>query len=87
MHHGIIFTIIIGLVAGFLARLVMPGPNKPSGFILTCLLGIAGSFVATYLGQMIGWYGPDQGARFIGSTVGAVLILFVYGLFARNQQV
>jgi len=86
MHHGFFFTIIIGLVAGFLARLIMPGPNNPSGFIMTCLLGVAGSFVATFLGQKIGWYGPDEGARFIGSTVGAIIILFIYGLFNRSQQ-
>ena len=56
----------------------MPGPNNPSGFILTVVLGIAGSFLATFIGQAIGWYSPDQGAGFIAATVSAVLVLFVW---------
>jgi uncharacterized membrane protein YeaQ/YmgE (transglycosylase-associated protein family) len=84
MEHGIIFTIVIGLVAGFLARFIMPGPNNPTGFIMTCLLGVAGAFLATFLGQKIGWYGPGQGARFIGATVGAIIILSVYNFIARS---
>jgi uncharacterized membrane protein YeaQ/YmgE (transglycosylase-associated protein family) len=75
---GIIWIIIIGLVAGVIARLVSPGPNHPSGFILTALLGIVGAFLATFIGQTIGWYRPDQGAGFIGATVGAVIVLFVW---------
>jgi uncharacterized membrane protein YeaQ/YmgE (transglycosylase-associated protein family) len=84
MHHGIIWTIIIGLVAGFIAKWLAPGPNNPTGFILTCILGIAGAFVATYLGQAIGWYHEDQGASFVGATVGAIIILFVYHLVTRS---
>jgi len=57
MH--ILWTIIIGFVAGVIAKLIHPGPNEPSGFIVTTLLGIAGAFVATYLGQKLGWYAPD----------------------------
>src|SRR6185437_16067543 len=68
MH--IIWIVIIGFVAGVIAKLVHPGPNEPTGFILTTLLGIAGSFVATYLGQAIGWYRADQGAGFIGAVTG-----------------
>ncbi|MGO9698134.1 MAG: GlsB/YeaQ/YmgE family stress response membrane protein [Xanthobacteraceae bacterium] len=75
---GIIWIIIIGLVAGVVARLLSPGPNNPSGFILTALLGIAGAFLATFIGQTVGWYRPDQGAGFIGATVGAVIVLFVW---------
>jgi uncharacterized membrane protein YeaQ/YmgE (transglycosylase-associated protein family) len=75
---GIIWIIIIGLVAGVIARLLSPGPNNPSGFILTALLGIAGAFLATFIGQTVGWYRPDQGAGFIGATVGAVIVLFVW---------
>src|SRR5262245_27110079 len=67
---SILWIILIGFLAGVLAKLIHPGPNEPSGFILTTLLGIAGAFVATYLGQAIGWYRADQGAGLIGATVG-----------------
>ena len=73
-----IWIIVVGLIAGFLARLLSPGPNKPSGFILTAVLGIAGAFLATLIGQTIGWYRPDQGAGFIAATIGAVLVLFIW---------
>lgn len=82
---GIIWTIIIGFLAGVIAKFLMPGPNEPAGFILTTVLGIVGAFVATYLGQAIGWYGPNQGAGFIGAIVGAVIVLFVYGLIAGRR--
>jgi uncharacterized membrane protein YeaQ/YmgE (transglycosylase-associated protein family) len=72
---SILWIILIGFLAGVLAKLIHPGPNEPSGFILTTLLGIAGAFVATYLGQAIGWYRADQGAGLIGATVGAVIVL------------
>ena len=72
---GILWIILIGFVAGLIARFLVPGPNNPSGFILTVVLGIAGSFLATFIGQAIGWYRPDQGAGFIAATVGAVLVL------------
>ena len=75
---GILWILLIGLVAGIIARLLAPGPNNPSGFILTAVLGIAGAFLATWIGQAIGWYRPDQGAGFIGATVGAVVVLFVW---------
>lgn len=75
---GIVWIVVIGLVAGFIARLLSPGPNKPSGFVLTTLLGIAGAFVATFIGQAIGWYRVDQGAGFIGATVGALIVLFIW---------
>src|SRR5256886_10877509 len=82
---GIIWTIIIGFIAGVIAKFIMPGDNEPSGFVLTAVLGIVGAFVATYLGQALGWYGPDQGAGLIGAVVGAVIVLFVYGLFAGRS--
>ncbi|HEY0521967.1 MAG TPA: GlsB/YeaQ/YmgE family stress response membrane protein [Stellaceae bacterium] len=82
MH--IIVTIIIGFVAGLVAKLLMPG-RDPGGFIITCLLGIAGAFVATYLGQAIGWYRADQGAGFIGAVVGAVVILAIYHAIMRRR--
>jgi uncharacterized membrane protein YeaQ/YmgE (transglycosylase-associated protein family) len=75
---GIIWIIIIGLVAGFIAKLLSPGPNNPSGFILTAVLGVVGAFLATFIGQAIGWYRIDQGAGFIGATVGAVVVLFIW---------
>ena len=83
---GILWTIVIGLVAGVLAKLIMPGPNEPSGFILTTILGIVGAFVATWIGQAIGWYRPDQGAGFIAATVGAIIVLFVYGMIAGRRR-
>jgi uncharacterized membrane protein YeaQ/YmgE (transglycosylase-associated protein family) len=75
---GIVWVIIIGLVAGFVAKLLSPGPNNPSGFILTAVLGVAGAFVATFIGQAIGWYRLDQGAGFVGATVGAIIVLFIW---------
>jgi uncharacterized membrane protein YeaQ/YmgE (transglycosylase-associated protein family) len=70
--------VVIGLVAGILARLLSPGPNKPSGFIITTLLGIVGAFLATFIGQAIGWYRPGQGAGFIAATVGAIAVLSIW---------
>jgi uncharacterized membrane protein YeaQ/YmgE (transglycosylase-associated protein family) len=73
-----LWIIIVGLVAGILARLLSPGPNNPGGFILTAVLGVAGAFLATFIGQAIGWYRADQGAGFIAATVGALLVLFIW---------
>ena len=83
---GILWTIIIGFLAGVVAKFVMPGPNEPSGFILTTILGIVGAFVATFIGQAVGWYGPNQGAGFIGAIVGAVVVLFIYGFIASRRS-
>ncbi len=82
---AILGMIFIGLIAGAVAKLIMPG-KQGGGWIVTILLGIAGSIVATYLGQALGWYQEGEGARFIGSTVGAILILLVYGLFKRKSE-
>ena len=76
---GIILTIIIGFVAGVIAKLVTPGTNEPSGFILTTILGIVGAFVASWLGQALGWYRPGEGAGLIGAVVGAVIVLLIWG--------
>ncbi|MDZ4310181.1 MAG: GlsB/YeaQ/YmgE family stress response membrane protein [Cypionkella sp.] len=81
---GIIWTILIGFVAGVLAKLLTPGSNEPSGFILTTVLGIVGAFVATYLGQSMGWYAPYEGAGLIGAVVGAVIVLLVWGFATRR---
>jgi uncharacterized membrane protein YeaQ/YmgE (transglycosylase-associated protein family) len=78
---GLIWTIIVGFVVGVVAKFVHPGRDS-MGFIMTTLLGVAGAFVATYLGQLIGWYQAGQGAGFIGATVGAIIILLIYGRFA-----
>jgi uncharacterized membrane protein YeaQ/YmgE (transglycosylase-associated protein family) len=83
---GIIWTIIIGFIAGVVAKFIMPGDNEPSGFILTTILGIVGAFVATYLGQAFGWYRPGEGAGLVGAVVGAIIVLFVYGLLAGRRR-
>src|SRR5262245_16094277 len=84
MH--ILWLILIGFVAGVIAKFLHPGSlNEPSGFILTTLLGIAGSFVATYLGQALGWYQAGEGAGLIGAVVGAIIVLVIWGLFAPRQ--
>jgi uncharacterized membrane protein YeaQ/YmgE (transglycosylase-associated protein family) len=84
---SILWTIIIGFIAGVVAKFLMPGKNEPSGFILTTILGIVGAFVATFLGQALGFYGPGEGARFIGAVIGAIIVLFVWGIFARKNAV
>ena len=82
---SIIWTIIIGFLAGVLAKFFMPGKNEPSGFIMTTILGIVGAFVASYLGQALGFYGPGEGAGLIGAVVGAVVVLFVWGMVTKNR--
>jgi len=82
---GILWTIIIGFVAGVIAKFIHPGPNEPAGFILTTILGIIGAFVATYLGQALGWYRPGEGAGLIGAVVGAVIVLAIWGAIARRR--
>ena len=82
---GILWLIIIGFVAGIIAKFLHPGSNEPAGFILTTVLGIAGAFVATYLGQALGWYRADEGAGLIGAVVGAVIVLAVWSFFARRS--
>ena len=82
---SILWIILIGFLAGVIAKLLHPGPNEPSGFILTTLLGIAGAFVATYLGQAIGWYRADEAAGLVGAIVGALIVLVVWGIFARRS--
>jgi len=84
---SILWTIIIGFVAGVIAKLLHPGSKyEPSGFILTTLLGIVGAFVATYLGQAVGWYKAGEEAGFIGAVVGAIIVLFVWGLIAPRIE-
>ena len=83
---GILWTIIIGFIVGLVAKFIMPGDkSEPTGFILTAVLGIVGAFIATWLGQAVGWYRLGEGAGFIGSVVGAIILLFLYGLVMGRQ--
>ena len=70
-----------------LPSFLMPGPNEPSGFILTTILGIVGAFVASYLGQALGFYGPGEGAGIICAIVGAVVVLALWGMVAKNKAI
>ncbi|MGX1787040.1 GlsB/YeaQ/YmgE family stress response membrane protein [Bosea sp. NPDC055332] len=82
---GIVWTIIIGFVAGVIAKFLSPGANEPAGFILTTILGILGAFVATFLGQALGWYRPGEGAGLIGAVLGAVLVLMFWSMMSRRN--
>ena len=82
-----LWIIFVGLVAGIIARLISPGPNKPAGFILTIVLGVAGAFLSTFVGQMVGWYRADQGAGFIAATVGAIVVLFIWNRLVASGTV
>ena len=82
---GIIVPIIIGFVAGLVARFIVPGKREPRGFILTTVLGIVGAFLATYLGHALQWYAPGEGAGLLGAIAGAVIILAVWGMVARRR--
>ncbi len=84
---GILWTIIIGFVAGLIAKFITPGPNEPSGFIMTTVLGIVGAFVANFLGQALGLYGPNEPAGLIGAVVGAVIVLVIWGLISRSRAI
>ncbi len=81
---GIIWTIVIGFVAGLIAKFVTPGDNEPSGFVLTTILGIVGAIVASYLGQSLGWYSAGEGAGVIGAAVGAIIVLVIWGFVRRR---
>ena len=83
---GIIWTIIIGFIAGVIAKFIMPGRNEPSGFILTTVLGIIGAFLATFLGQAVGWYRAGEGAGLIGAIVGAIIVLAIWGMIASRRS-
>ena len=84
---SIIWTIIIGFVAGLIARFFHPGNKyEPKGFILTTALGIVGALAATYLGQAVGWYQPGEEAGFIGAIVGAIIVLVIWGFIAPRLE-
>ena len=84
---GILWIIIVGFVAGIIARLLSPGPNNPSGFILTTVLGIVGAFLATAIGQAIGHYDAGQGAGFITATIGALVVLFIWNRLVASKVI
>ena len=81
---GIIWTIIIGFIAGVIAKFIMTGDNEPSGFVMTTILGIVGAFVASYIGQSMGWYSAGDGAGLIGAVVGAIIVLLAFGFIRRR---
>jgi len=81
---AILWPLVIGLVIGAIAKLLMPG-RDPGGCIITMLLGVAGAFVAGYLGRVLGWYQPDQPAGFIASVIGAMLLLLIYRMIAGKR--
>ncbi len=80
-----LWTLIIGLVAGAIAKWVMPG-RQGGGIIVTMILGIVGAFIATWIGQAVGWYRPGEGAGFIASIVGALIVLWIYGMVTRKRE-
>lgn len=83
-NYGILGWIVIGLLAGGIAKLLMPG-RDPGGCIITILLGIAGALLAGFLGRAVGWYGENEGAGFLAAIVGAFIILFIYRLVATRR--
>jgi uncharacterized membrane protein YeaQ/YmgE (transglycosylase-associated protein family) len=81
----VVWTILTGLAVGIIAKLLKRGKNEPKGFILTALLGIAGAFVATFLGQFVGYLAPGEQVGFIGSIIGAVIVLYGYGAVFKQM--
>jgi uncharacterized membrane protein YeaQ/YmgE (transglycosylase-associated protein family) len=81
---AIIWTLIIGLIVGGIAKLLMPG-RDPGGCIITILLGIAGAFIAGYLGRLVGWYQPGQTTGFIASVIGAMILLLIYRMISGKR--
>ena len=82
--HGIFMTFIIGLIIGIVAKFLMPGKD-PGGFIITAIIGIVGSFVATWIGQALNWYQPGQSAGWIASIIGAIILLLIYRMFSKRS--
>jgi uncharacterized membrane protein YeaQ/YmgE (transglycosylase-associated protein family) len=82
-----IWIVFVGFVAGIIARMLSPGRNDPTGFVLTTVLGIAGAFLATFVGQMVGWYRLDQGAGFVAATIGALVVLFIWNRLVVHRVI
>ena len=85
MQHSIIWYIVIGFVIGLIAKMIVPG-NDPRGFIMSIIIGIAGSFAGTWLGRVLHFYGPGQNAGFIGSLIGAIILLIIYHILRPKSQ-
>ena len=85
MGYGIIGTIVVGFIVGVLAKFLHPGKEN-MGFILTVILGIVGAFLARFVGQMVGFYGPEENAGFIAAVIGAIVVLVIYGMFAKRPS-
>jgi uncharacterized membrane protein YeaQ/YmgE (transglycosylase-associated protein family) len=83
---SIIWAIIIGFVVGIIAKFLVHGREEPQGFIWTVILGIAGSFIATWIGQAVGWYQEGQSAGWIASIIGAVILIFIYGAVVKGRR-
>jgi len=81
---GILWTILIGFIVGIVAKFLMPG-RDPAGFIITVLIGIVGSVIATYLGRAMGWYEVGQSAGFIAAVIGAMILLFIYRMVTGKR--
>lgn len=81
-----IWVIIIGFVAGVIARFIIPGPNNPSGFIMTAVLGIVGSVIANFIAVKVGWIGPGEGGQLLSGIVGAVILLLIYNFVASRSE-
>jgi uncharacterized membrane protein YeaQ/YmgE (transglycosylase-associated protein family) len=82
---SILWTVIVGAIVGTVAKFIMPGSNEPKGFVLTAILGIAGSLLAGFLGQALGFYNAGQGAGFIGSLIGAIILIVGYGMVTKPK--
>jgi uncharacterized membrane protein YeaQ/YmgE (transglycosylase-associated protein family) len=82
---SILWTVIMGAIVGTIAKFIMPGSNEPKGFILTAILGIAGALLAGFLGQALGFYNAGQGAGFIGSLIGAIILIVGYGMVTKPK--
>lgn len=82
---GILWMLIIGLIVGAIAKLIMPGKD-PGGIIVTIILGIAGAFLAGFLGRAMGWYGEGDAAGFIASVIGAIILLIIYRMIAGRRR-
>lgn len=81
----IFWIIVIGFIAGVIAKFLMPGKNEPKGFILTTILGIVGAFAGTFFGQLVGIYDSGEQAGFFGQVAGAIIVLAVYGMIIRKK--
>jgi uncharacterized membrane protein YeaQ/YmgE (transglycosylase-associated protein family) len=83
----LLWVIVIGFIAGVIARLVMPGPNTPKGFVVTTIIGVAGALLATVVGDLVGLYRPGHGAGLIGATIGGLVILFIWNRLVAAQVI